>query len=301
MEKISYQGWQNCYRISNSVIDLVVTGDVGPRILRAGFVGQANELVEVKDQLGQTGAAEWMIYGGHRLWHAPEEKPRSYFPDNSPVTVQDMGGFVRVTQPVEATTGIQKEIDISLEPGKAHAHLVHRLINRNLWAVELAPWALSVMDAGGVAILPIPARGSHTDHLLPTNTLTMWAYTNFSDSRWVLGEHFILLRQDSQAAVPQKVGMYAPDGWIAYAHNQHLFLKKVTPQPGARYPDYGCNLETFTNEFMLEIESVGPLVLLAPGAAVEHVEDWYLFQDVPAPKTDADVSTNILPKIAGIF
>ena len=42
IEKTSYQGWPNCYLISNGVVEAIVTGDVGPRIIRYGFVGGRN-------------------------------------------------------------------------------------------------------------------------------------------------------------------------------------------------------------------------------------------------------------------
>ncbi|GAJ16373.1 unnamed protein product, partial [marine sediment metagenome] len=54
----------------------VVTTDVGPRIVRFGFVGDQNLFREFKQQQGKTGGDKWLIYGGHRFWHAPEEKLR---------------------------------------------------------------------------------------------------------------------------------------------------------------------------------------------------------------------------------
>ena len=48
---------------------------------------------------------------------------------------------------------------------------------------------------------------------------------------------------------------------------------------------------------MLEVETLGPLVALPPGAAVEHVEHWFLFRDVPMPNDDADVDRTLMPKI----
>ena len=38
MEKIKYAGWENCYRLDNGRIELVITGDVGPRVIRFGFI-----------------------------------------------------------------------------------------------------------------------------------------------------------------------------------------------------------------------------------------------------------------------
>ncbi|UCC65065.1 MAG: hypothetical protein JSV36_08535 [Anaerolineae bacterium] len=297
MEKIRYRGWPNCYRLSNDIVDLIVTTDVGPRIIRFGFVGQDNEFKEYEEMTGQTGGDEWRIYGGHRLWHAPEVQPRTYFPDNGLVELKDHDSFVRLVQPTEPTTGIQKEIDLRLWPDRAQVTVTHRLRNTNLWAVELAPWALTVVAQGGKAVIPLPPRGSHEENLLPTNTFTLWAYTDMSDPRWTWGREYVMLRQDPEAQVPQKIGMMVPGGWVAYARNGHLFVKKFNHVLGGCYPDFGCSVETFTDADMLEVETLGPLVRLAPGAVVEHVERWLLFDGVPVPQGDADVDAHILPKV----
>lgn len=298
LTKTPYKGWPNCYRLYNDQIELIVTTDVGPRVIRFGFIGGDNLFAEFENDLGQTGGDTWRLYGGHRLWHAPEQNPRSYFPDNGPVALEEHPGFVRLVQPVEATTGIQKEIDIALAPATAQVTLTHRLRNTNLWTVELAPWALTVMGINGVAVIPLPPRGSHETNLLPTNSLTLWAYTDMTDPRWTWGRSAILLRQDPQAKTPQKIGVLAPDGWIAFARGGDLFVKRFHYLPGASYPDFGCTVEIFTRSDMLEVETLGPLVQLAPAASVEHVEQWHLFRDVAAPQNDADVTSRVLPKVA---
>ena len=139
MPKTAYKGWPNCHQLSNGLVDLIATTDVGPRIIRFGFSDGDNMLKECAETLGKTGGDTWNIYGGHRLWHAPEADPRSYEPDNTPIALEEHKGFVRLVQPTEKTTGIQKEIDVYLDPKAAHARLVHRLRNTNLWPVELAP------------------------------------------------------------------------------------------------------------------------------------------------------------------
>lgn len=297
IEKVEYRGWPNCWRLSNRVVDLIATTDVGPRIMRFGFLGEENEFKEYREMVGKTGGSEWRIYGGHRLWHAPEASPRSYSPDNGPVQFQQHPSFVRLIQATEPTTGIQKEIDIRLAQDKAAVHITHRLRNSNLWDVRLAPWALSVMAPGGRAILPFPPRGSHQENLLPANSLTLWAYTDLSDPRWTWGNRFLMLRQDPSSSSPQKVGMMNTEGWVAYARNGHLFVKKFQYTRGAEYPDLGCSAETFTNADMLEAETLGPLVSLPPGEAVEHVEGWSLHRGVPVPDNDTDVDRHVLPKI----
>jgi hypothetical protein len=293
MEHVAYGGWPGCCRLSNGVVELIVTGDVGPRVIRFGLAGGDNEFVEIPGQAGLTGGDEWIPYGGHRLWHAPEAMPRTYAPDNSPVQVADHGEFVRVTQPVEAQTGIRKEMDIRLRPGQAHARIVHRLANHGAWPVRLAPWGLSMMAPGGVAIIPLPPRGTHDEYLLPTGSLALWAYTDLSDPRWTWGAKHILLRQDPARPAPLKIGVMAPAGWLAYWRDGRLFVKIVEVQPGAEYPDRGSPLEVYADGALLELETLGPLAWLEPGASVEHVEDWFVFPAVPDPRIGADAEQHI--------
>lgn len=49
---------------------------------------------------------------------------------------------------------------------------------------------------------------------------------------------------------------------------------------------------------MLELETLAPLTLLRPGDAVDHVEHWFLFRDVPEPRDDADVDRHVMPRVA---
>ncbi len=297
MEKISYGGWDNCFRISNDQVDLIVTGDVGPRIIRFGFIDQENMFKEYPEEMGRTKSDEWLIYGGHRLWHAPEAQPRTYYPDSEPVLVQEQDGEVIVTQKPEATTGIQKQIKIKLSEHKPEVELIHILINHNLWAVETAPWALSVMAQGGVAVLPLPPRGPHPEFMLPTASLSIWPYTNLGDPRWTLGERYILLKQDPQIAAPQKIGLFALDSWAAYSNHNALFIKQIPIQYEGIYPDLGVNFEVFTNDTMLELESLGPIESIPPKGKIIHQEHWTLVKNVSAPRNDTEVIENILPHL----
>jgi hypothetical protein len=129
----------------------------------------------------------------------------------------------------------------------------------------------------------------------------MWAYTDMSDPRWTWSRKYVMLQQDPGAKTPQKAGLMVPDGWAAHVRAGHLFIKKFTHVPGARYPDWGCSVETFTDADFLEVETLGPLVSLGPGAEVEHIEHWFLFDGVPTPQTDADVDKHVMPHVRSVL
>lgn len=292
VERVPYGGWPNCYRLANDQIELIATADVGPRIIRLAFLGEENEFAEFPEMMGKTGGQEWRIYGGHRLWHSPEAMPRTYAPDNSPIEVHQRGDVLHLIQPVESATGIQKEMEITVAPQAARVRVVHRLRNRGLWPVEMAVWALSVMAPGGIGIAPQSQRPT-PNNLLPNRVLVLWPYTDLTDPRLIWGKHHLLLRQDPRRG-PIKVGLSVDAGWCAYARHGHLFLKTFGYEEGACYPDYGSSVEMYANERMLELETLGPLCRVAPGDAIEHVEEWYLFRNVEV-SDEKGVEQHVLP------
>ena len=70
IEKVSYKGFDDCIRMSNDTVDLIITTQVGPRVLLYGFIHGDNVFCNVEEQMGKTGENQWNIYGGHRLWHS---------------------------------------------------------------------------------------------------------------------------------------------------------------------------------------------------------------------------------------
>ena len=61
----------------------------------------------------------------------------------------------------------------------------------------------------------------------------------------------------------------------------------------------GSSFETFTNNVFQELETLGPLVKLAPGQEALHVEHWTLHRGVKVDKwNDATLDKVVLPLLA---
>jgi len=185
---------------------------------------------------------------------------------------------------------------IWLNPKRNHVHVIHRITNHNIWEVTLAPWALTVMAPGGRVIVPQEPYRPHPDFLLPVRPLVLWGYTDMSDPRWRWGKRYVQLRQDSTAQYPQKFGALNTLGWAAYVNGDRVFLKRFPYDPQAHYPDFGCNCEFFTNNRMLEVESLGGLVTLRPGESVTHEEHWYLWRGVQVGESEEQIDA-VLPAL----
>lgn len=300
-----YGGWDRCIFLTNEQIELVITADVGPRVISLRHLDHANMLYQDEAHVGLTGGDEWRAYGGHRLWHSPETFQRTYQPDNQPVDYYRDSGRHVFTPPFETQTGIQKELVIWFEADSDRVVLEHRLTNRGLWDVRLAPWALTMMAPGGVGILPLPPQVSHESHLLPTFNVTFWGYDRLNDSRFHPEATALLLRQDPAITTPFKIGLgltpeFRRDGsWLAYVRDEVLFVKSFEPSMNDddSYPDLNSQVEIFVNSYFMELETLAPLQTLKPGATVRHREFWSLHPGIAAPDSEEALRNTILPLV----
>ena len=194
--------------------------------------------------------------------------PRSYWPDNSPIEARVDGNTVHLTQPVEQATGIRKEIVVTLAPTGTAVTIENRLTNTSLWTIDAAVWAMTIMNAGGAVILPQEPYKSHDEALQPARSVTLWSYTDLSDPRWKIGTKFLRLKTDASMSASQKVGVANHQGWAGYLRNGTLFVKRVDWKDGGSYPDGGVNVETYTAGTFLELETLGVMTRVEPGATI---------------------------------
>jgi len=298
IERIDFRGWAHSYRITNGTVEAIVPSEIGPRVMSYGFTGGQNFFKVFDGQAGRSGETEWQLRGGHRLWAAPEDPLLTYAPDNSPVRVTVEGGILTATAPVEQLTGLEKSMTVRMAPEGTAVEVVHRIRNAGTTHVELAPWAPTMMAPGGVGFHGFPPRGSHPKNLGDYSPLILWAYTDLTDRRWHLLRKYLVLEQDPANAVPQKLGTHNPDTWAGYHLNHELFLKRThAPGPLSAYTDGGCSFETFTNADFLELETLGPLVRLGPGASATHVERWSAHRDVAIDQWTDDELDRVMGEI----
>lgn len=295
--KLAWGGWDNCYRVANQDVELIVTTDVGPRVMRYAFHDGPNLFLELPGELGNSCEDEFRPRGGHRLWCAPERYPLSWAADNTAVEVRLQGtNTIELTGPVEPLSGLRKSLLIRLASIGSSVMVHHRIENTLAWEIELAAWPLTMMAPGGVGVTGFPPRGTHPEMLAPTNPLVMWAFTDLADPRWAITAKYLALRQDATHPRPMKAGLYNERTWGAYFCADQLFIKQYAAETGKPYPDMGCSFEMFANGTTLELETLGPLTKLQPGESLEHCERWSLHRGIASPAlTDLELDRVLQP------
>ena len=271
--------------LSNSFLRLEYLAEAGPRLVRLMRAGSdENLLAETPDISWPTPDGDYSLRGGHRLWHAPEAPVRSDVPDNHGLSIARRGNAVRLTQPIEAATGLRKSIEIELAVDAPCVTVRHLIENDGSSAIELAPWAITMMPLGGYALVP---QHRATDHaVLPDRHVVAWPYTRWHDARLHLDDDYVMVNAQADEQ-PCKIGCLST-GWLGYLRNNVFFVKRFEPQLDRLHPDRDCNVEVYSNHRFIEIETLAPLVTLAPGQTTEHIETWHII-DAPAASTPAEL------------
>lgn len=292
-----YHGW-NALSLNTGKVELVAPTDIGPRIIKCAPTGGENLFCNVPDQLGGKGEDEWKIRGGHRCWVAPEVDPRTYELDNHPVghELLEGGKGFRLQGEVDAVSGLRKAVTVEVVD-EVTFKVTHRVENiGNAWAVDCAPWALSVMAFGGVMAIPRVPYVSHEEDLLSGFSLVCWKYTDLSQPIWQFHHDFIGV-DTTKAKIPQKLGLTNYPGWSAYWQEAGTFVTYTAVNPNGRYPDNGSCYEVFSCDFMCELETLGEMAPLEHGASVEHVEYWGVLDGLARPDSDEAFNDSLRPAV----
>jgi hypothetical protein len=278
IQTVKYQNLPNCLEISNGDAELIISTDVGPRILFYGFDGGENILGWHPEAEVNTALGKWKPYGGHRLWRAPENMPLSYAPDSEPVEFTKEGDLsVHLMPPLESATHLQKEMTVTLAANGTEVTIDHTITNHSDAETEISAWALTIMRPGGEVIIPNePFKPYSPETLLPIRSMALWSYTDFTDPRWRFEKDAIRLRVDENINTQQKIGLQNRQGWAGYRWGNRLFVKKFDFIEDAVYLDMNSNMEVYTDGGFVEIETLSPLKRLRPEEAVTHQERWEL-------------------------
>ncbi len=289
INEINIPVFGKCLHLCNNFVELYVTLDFGPRIIHFSGLGKPNMMYQdtEKKTLGEKydcfEGDHIILYGGHRLWISPEIVPRCYYPDNKPVSYNLIEGGAEFIAPIEVANNIQKIITIELHESAPSVTLNHTIKNCGNWDIELAPWCITMLDKGGKEVMPMPNR--KTGYLCNRN-FSYWDYSEMNDSRVYYGKDYMTLTQDESKPNPYKLGYNNEAGWAAYFNKGQVFIKYFEAQLNGFYPDNGCCFESYTNNVMLECESLGEITLLQPGEEITHVEEWELYAEDSVPENN---------------
>ena len=242
---------------------LVLPLDFGPRILKF-LIADQNIFKDFPEHRQDT-SDNFKLYGGHRLWSAPEDKVDCYEPDNLRIDCEFSENSVLLRD--QKPRKFMREICIK---ETSTWHIEHRLINNSKDEVKISAWPITMLPVHFSAVLPMPNKTRQG--LNPNRNLVLWPYTSLQDSRLSSHADFMSVSPDKSSAF--KIGYFNAAGFLAAQSENHYFVKYYPPGSQGTHPDFSANSEVYTDQNVLELESLSSYTSLMPGQSIVHREIW---------------------------
>ncbi|HEU0034962.1 MAG TPA: hypothetical protein VFQ53_30260 [Kofleriaceae bacterium] len=254
---------------------LVVVHEVGPRIAWFGAVGGANLLFW--DDANEHARGGWRLRGGHRLWVTrplADEAEETYAPDNVACRVRRTGDRIAITAPPDPSR-IEKTLAIrTTDDGFV---VEHRLRNTGDMLWSGGAWALTCTKPARDTRYRIPLDGGDPGwDVVRVVIPRRWGGTHTSrlaDPQFAFTDDALEFRARGDEA---KRMVFAPRGTLEMVDPARgTFVKSAPVIADAAYPEQ-TNLAVYLGpkRFMVELETMSPIVSVRPGRTLVHVETW---------------------------
>lgn len=252
-------------------IILGVPLDHGLRIAYLSYKGSDNLFFEQpRDMTALTTADGWRIYGGHRLWIAPESKD-IYYPDNDAISYKISDGKITIRQKNDPWINVEKTMEIFFLSNDS-LQITHIIKNTDSQAKTFSVWPVTSVAPGGTEYIPLHYAQSGS---APLHKISTWYYTSLGDERAEYKRDLITLRHKPNDLL-YKIGISHPAGPITYTNKGVDFEKSFEIDKDSEYPDGNVSYETYMCNYMVEMESLSPLYTVEAGRCAEHKEIWKL-------------------------
>lgn len=290
-------GWP-VVELVDDLVRVAVAPGVGGRVVSYRVAGR--ELLFSEPGLaGQTKAIDapdpqfWA--GGARTWLAPQERwtrdGRGWPPppslDYGPWVVQGTATSITATSPVEADArwncvGMRLQRTLTRHPGSTRLTVSHQLTNAGAQHQAWAAWSnVQIAATPGAAQVWLPVR---TDGQYGAPGWMWYGVPGAAAAQARPGPQSGIASVDYRHS-EGKLGADAAVGWICSVEDGWAFTRTFTIAPGERRTENGNTLAVYTcgTQHLMEIETMGPLVELPPGAQTTFTEEWAACRIAPGP------------------
>lgn len=265
--------WGKVLWLTDDKVEIGVALDFGIRVVHMSCCGCENLFYEQPADLSDGFITDggWKLYGGHRIWMAPESDD-SYYPDNAPVSYEIQAEEVHITQNEDPILGIRKHLRIAFLPdgGVKLTQSVENVTDKPIFG---ASWGVNTLDAGGVATICFTNhdRQGYTPH----RVVSLWSDTNLHDPRLSFEKDQLTARH---MPLPDylKIGLYCIEGKAVFENKGQRFTLLFDTDDLQKHPDNGCNFELYMCSQFMELETLGINTNIQPGQCTGHSETWYL-------------------------
>jgi hypothetical protein len=314
--RVDFQGWGDCYRLSNAKAQAIIVPAVG-RMMSYRLTDGQNVLNVNPAKAGlvpprpQDG---YIYFGGVYTWFAPQSRWLAYdgkgvFTGGDPVL--DNGPYrVTVARPDELTMvspvsrcfGLQMIKTFKLIPNSSRLDFTVTLRNTASVPIRWAVWNLNGVKPVGVAFFAVP--GGKDDLQFPVNGKK--DPKKFAKVVEVLEGRIAAIDLRKYHSTGGKIFVRVGGDYLAYRQPGSWFVRRFTADTKDIFTDWQSQIEIWADAkvgHIFELEAASPDFVIPPGKSVSWTERMYIIEDKETLSTSGKEACKlkaILKKAPGI-
>ncbi len=261
-----------CLSISNSFIEVIITKKCGPFILSFKEFEKENILYNCSElKLNTPENKTYTLYGGHRLWLAPETFEITYSSDEIPLEITKGLTQTLIAQSRKKQPFIKS---IKIELSKTEVLIQHGILNNTINELACACWTITMLKAGGLAKIPMKNNYADKDRLQASKQINLWGYTDLSSGNIVFEKNEISVYANLSDD-HLKIGTPDSTGKLSYLLKDQLFVKGFDANYDSSF-DRNSKCEIYCCKDYLELEAISQKYILQSGESAIFSEKWQL-------------------------
>ena len=287
VEKITYRKWTNCYKISNDSVSVIIVPEAGGRVLSYSL-NNKNIIYQSSSQDGKklsNWLSNWFDPDGGRFDLGPESENNGPKWSNDTLymgayTVEVTGKYsITLTSMVDKTMGAFVNREFTLDSASSHLVVRQTVTNIKHSQSHFYFWGRTLVKYGGTMIFPL-----HEDSKYPLGwgdftSAGGWSFNTVNPKLSYANHHdSILTLKPTVGTSGNKFGIDSNDGWMAYAYDGQLMVKRFKYVKGGSYKEPGAaTIVAYTNgNSFTELEPIGNEVLQHYMESSTFEEHWWL-------------------------
>ncbi len=290
LEKISHLG-HDAVRLRTGSLELIAVYGTGPRIAFLGKPGGDNIFFWDKEKLGR---GEWLLRGGHRVWvgrAGADETEETYSPDNLPADLDLRADGFTLTGALDPRTCTRRGFSVKVKSDTV-LEIDHFVKNDGEMLYSGFIWPLTCTLPGKETTYRIPLGDGSSWDSFQMVFYRAWAghgQGGFGDSQFRIGNEFLEIKPqglENKRMIQSHRGIFLMED----PARDFLFAKRAGLERGGAHP-LGCNLAVYIgpDNFMVEMETMGPEKPMKAGQALHWQELWAFHPKYHQVKTVADL------------
>ncbi len=280
IKQINLKYYGKCVSINNGTVKVIVSVDVGPKIIFWGYTNGENMLyipyniLEYDEHISQKIPPDIFFkrYGHEIMLEYENSNPVVLSSGTTIYSILQDGVVFSCSSP---KLGISTNLEIIIQDSSNSIMIVHSIENINEKAQSFSICSSTFVTQDGTLIVPQNVEDLGNS---PNRVLALWKKSNINDSRlYVTNEYLRFNNLSTDNLSVLKLGINNRQAWSTYTKDGITFLKHYLHNKKAKYLNFDSSFIIDSKKALLSLKVLSPIYNVQKNEIAKMAEYWSLF------------------------